>query len=71
MNESDFSWKKLAIFAGTGICVFVCFVLISVGLALVIEDYEVFKGAMAIVGAVVCLAVAGYLYSCWQRNRLE
>jgi hypothetical protein len=67
MAESDFSWKKLAIFFGVGLLAFLCCVVIAGGIYL-IRDGRAFNGVFVIVSGILCGTAAVLLYRNYQKN---
>lgn len=67
MAESDFSWKKLAIFFGVGLLVFLCFVALAGGIYL-IRDGHAFNGVLTIVAGILCGTAAVLLYRYYQKK---
>lgn len=67
MANSDFSWKKMAMFYGTSILVFLTFGMIAGGIYL-IQGGNTFNGIMTLLGAIVSGGCAVLLYLNQQKN---
>jgi len=67
MTESDFSWKKLAIFFGVGLLAFLCVVVLAGGIYL-IRGGHAFNGVFTIVSGILCGAAAVLLYRYYQKK---
>lgn len=69
MAESDFSWFKLASFAGAAILMFACFVVIAGGINLIVGG-NAFNGVFTIIAGLVLGAGAVWVYRNYQKNSL-
>ena len=67
MNESDFSWFKIASFFGAGLLMFVAAVAVASGIYLIVGG-KAMNGVMTIVAGVVCGACSVLVYKNYQRK---
>lgn len=66
-NVSKFSWFKLASFFGAGLLVFIFFVALAGGVFLV-RSGRAFNGVFVILAALVCAALAVWVYRNYQKK---
>lgn len=70
MNESDFSWYKIASIFGAGLLWVLAVLLIATGIRLITAD-TVFYGVATIVGGIVCIYASVMVYKNYQKKSLE
>ncbi len=70
MAESDFSWFKLASFFGAAVLAVLTLVMVAFGIQ-TIYDGSVFYGIVAVLGGLICAAVAMSVYQNYQKKSLD